>query len=476
MHRSSRVLCGLLIVVVSQFRDAPALAQPAASTAEEALREAVAARDAALRALEKANQAIEAASAALDRQQADKSAFSTPQQVTNLPDLCRVDANAPRDILNHAKDYAPSCLEKKRTIDIRITGVAQADKAAIVAAYTRRSLHSDGGGGRVHNTYHRFRLGFTQAKRDDRFPIFDFAGSQWLRGSGITGGYEFGRTFSRTADDARKSVADFLAEARRDCIAAKLAEPLLDPLKVSNSALQLRPPGDVKASCDGKNLSDWMGSEKDRRDKYYKAFNVAVFQPENARALYGGLNLSVSFPRFEYVPALNLPSSPVEGQPKKPDETSINPTTHEVRVYAGGYTSKHFALEAGLSHRRTFEESDKRTICPVGTAGFLECWNLRTEPPSELRGFVADARAALLIELTDLPSIGFLAMPSYEFDAKRWSANGSVYFAVDEDGKLSSGLSFRCRGRGESRSGKSLDKDCKAEVFVATAFTVRPKN
>lgn len=383
---------------------------------------------------------------------------------------CFATADAAGRFLANAGDYAGRCLDVDATRDLTFTGVAQgSDRAALLASLTVRRLHNHEDG-RVHNTYHRGRFGLTKAKENDRFPIFDVAAGQWLRGWGLTGGYEFGRTQSRTVEDATKLIAAYLDSARKDCVNELSA---VGVRKADTGKIVLADRREIAERCDGEQLTEWM-RDGSRRKKYYDAFSAAVFRPEKVRAAYGGLNGSVAFPRFEYVPLANLPSGPVTGQPSEPTALKVDKTSYELRAYAGGYTTEHFAMELGLSHRRTFEQSSKSTICPVGTTGYLNCFDIRTVAPSELRGVVADLRLALELNFPLISKLGIVVTPSYEFDANRWNANGALFFAVDDSGKLTSGLSARCKGKGVDRGGKALKEDCKAEVFISTSFSVRP--
>jgi hypothetical protein len=481
----------------------PAIGQSADIDAQQALQQAIAARNDAQRALDAANRAIEAAQAALRGSVSPAAAVSSAQPVVTEasaaapafdPDappppkeiLCRADAQARYRVVNWPDDYRNECLAASKFKDLNISDLnfkieGSKDSAAVevVPAYTfrwRTYVPGQRDGFQLGTSYLRVRGGLrVNVDSGGNATFADLTVPNVTSGATAIGGVEFGGTLGRRdLKEYADKVAKTLKSARRACLAESLSAPKSDSLE-GQSEIQLHNGAEAIDQCDEESLSAWMTKNK---ATYYHDLIPPLWDAKSGLRYYVGLQGTYSKPEFSFFPLVDPagvgfpvdPNAYPDGEIKDPERV------YSVKGYGGLVFGDLAAAGLSLSYRRDFKfpkGTKDQTVCKDGGDPYIRCRSVNIGPPYELKGWVVGGRAAVAIpRYAFLPPLGLELIPSYAFDVKQKGIVGSLFFASDSEGKTKSGIKLGCTSAGETKSGYPLEKDCKASLFFGTELNI----
>jgi len=406
--------------------------------------------------------------------------------------------------------------EKRQLRDRRgFTGKFVASSAASQASleYTNMNFFrtiSKGGEQRINNS--TFTVG-VRADVDDGKKSAQLASLDSLS-SGLVGKLAYGRNYYNweERDSVLKRAKKMHGEGTKQgavnaCLAAQKEQK-----KQNNVG------GGGAIECTGQGLIDWMFAFKPetgsfKNEEQVDAFNSVYWGAKEAIPRWGwGVEGEVGRPKFTYIPF----ETQQIADPLRPGETItvLDPAQFPVDLKTAtvpkdaklnwslkGYAYKHWpagslfndnsgsyssrvsgtTVIGSLAYKRewsipkSFRDIE---ICPDLQPGQnfvsdVACTEINGAEPTLEKGFVLGAEVRQLIDVTRyLPQIGVAPRYTHSFDTDRNGFELPVYFAFDDDGKLSGGVMYSRAWGGRDSAGRDLDSENLFSIFFGTTFSL----
>ncbi len=413
---------------------------------------------------------------------------------------CTRDIPSGRSAPEWANSYALRCLKLEgmtdydvKTAALAVSIIANGDsqQIGVIPEYTIRTVPDHPldatDPGTFSADFWRMRLGVRSATSGNGTSavLFDLDQGRLADGIGGVAGIEFGRTY-RNQKALGEVIAKAIDVARKDCILTRIDT-------ITKAALFGHPPVAAAATelvdeattyCDNtSNFSNWV-KDTGRGNQYFTSILAPFWGYDDQPRWWGGTELALAKPRFDYVPIGDPASSP----------SLNNPMTRREWVYHGqlygGWTLRPWFAKDGVGAftRRTISVAVVGTlayrreagfvpgtrdqqVCPASTIGFVTCKNINTAAPYINEGVTLSARMNIdVARAWILPGLGLGLKVSHATDTGQWAGEVPVHLFADAARSLSGGIRLGASGDGRTRGGIALAGERRLMLFIGNKF------